>query len=102
MEGLDAVTVGFNSTGADDSCEWFVSFTRTPGNVDEVPCNADEGFITSKEIAESEKLFCRASSSMLQSEPMRLVQGHVHTSHQINFLGSTFVWVHIEKGTRRA
>lgn len=36
VEGLEGVTVGHNSTGADDSCDWFVTFTDTPGNVDQV------------------------------------------------------------------
>ena len=36
VEGLEAVSVGYNSTGADDSCEWFVTFVDSPGNVDQV------------------------------------------------------------------
>lgn len=36
VEGLEGVAVGYNSTGADDSCQWFVTFTDSPGNLDQV------------------------------------------------------------------
>lgn len=36
VEGLDGVTVNSNSTSDGDSCDWFVTFTGTPGNQDQV------------------------------------------------------------------
>lgn len=36
VDGVDGVSVGYNSTGTDDSCQWFVTFTDIPGNVDQV------------------------------------------------------------------
>ncbi|CAM9800578.1 unnamed protein product [Ectocarpus sp. 6 AP-2014] len=36
VEGLEGVTVSSNSTSAGDSCDWFVTFTDTPGNQDQV------------------------------------------------------------------
>lgn len=36
VEGLEGVTVSSNSTSEGDSCDWFVTFTGTPGNQDQV------------------------------------------------------------------
>lgn len=36
MGGLEGVTVNSNSTSDGDSCDWFVTFTGTPGNQDQV------------------------------------------------------------------
>lgn len=36
LDELKEVKVTYNSTGADDSCEWFVTFTGSPGNLNQV------------------------------------------------------------------
>lgn len=41
VDGLEHVSVSSNSTSAGDSCDWFVTFTDTPGNQDQVEWTMD-------------------------------------------------------------
>lgn len=45
MDGLGDITVGYNSTGAGDTCEWFVTFTGAPGNINEVRRYTSDGVL---------------------------------------------------------